>query len=317
MEHLISTCSHGVDHAKGLSVFREMANDYSVSPDDFTFASVLATCSGLASIRHGKQIHAYLIRTRLYQDVGVGNALVNMYAKCGFIKYAYNVFKKMFYRNIFSWNSIIAGFGNHGLGGQALVLFQKMKAMGLKPDSVTYVGLLMACNHAGLVNEGKILFNLMEETYGITPDIDHLSCLIDMLGRAGRLTEADEYIKKFPFGHDPVILGSLLSACRLHGDVVIGERLARQLLKLQPMTSSPYVLLANLYASDEMWGDVAEARKMLKGSGLWKEPGHSLIEIKGSFEKFTIGDFSHLRIDDVKDTLRTLNWAVGEVSLVI
>ena len=313
----ISTCSHCVDHAKGLSVFREMANDYSVSPDDFTFASVLATCSGLASIHHGKQIHAYLIRTRLYQDVGVGNALVNIYAKCGFIKYAYNVFKKMLYRNIFSWNSIIAGFGNHGLGGQALVLFQKMKAMGLKPDSVTYVGLLMACSHAGLVNEGKILFNLMEETYGITPDIDHLSCLIDMLGRAGRLTEADEYIKKFPFSHDPVILGSLLSACRLHGDVVIGERLARQLLKLQPMTSSPYVLLANLYASGEMWGDVAEARKMLKGSGLWKEPGHSLIDIKGSFEKFTIGDFSHLRIDDVKDTLRTLNWAVSEVSLVI
>lgn len=313
----ISTCSHCVDHAKGLSVFREMVNDCSVSLDDFTFASILATCAGLASIRHGKQIHAYLIRTRLYQDVGVGNALVNIYAKCGFIKYAYNVFKKMLYHNILSWNSIIAGFGNHGLGGQALVLFEKMKAMGLKPDSVTFVGLLMACNHAGLVNEGKVLFNLMEETYGITPDIYHLSCLIDMLGRAGRLTEAEEYIKKFPFGHDPVILGSLLSACRLHGDVVIGERLARQLLKLQPMTSSPYVLLANLYASDEMWGDVAEARKLLKGSGLRKEPGHSLIEVKGSFEKFTIGDLSHLRIDDVKETLRTLNWAVGEVSLVI
>ena len=313
----ISSCSHCVDHAKGFSVFKEMANDYSVSPDDFTFASVLATCAGLASIRHGKQIHAYLIRTRLCQDVGVGNALVNMYAKCGSIKYAYNIFNKMLHRNTFSWNSIIAGFGNHGLGGQALDLFEQMKAMGLKPDSVTYVGLLMACNHAGLVNEGKVIFNSMEETYGITPDIEHFSCLIDMLGRAGRLTEAEEYIKKFPFGDEPVILGSLLSACRLHGDVVIGERLARQLLKLQPMTSSPYVLMANLYASDEMWGDVAEARKMLKGSGLRKEPGHSLIEIKGSFEKFTIGDFSHLRIDDVKDTLRTLNWAVSEVSLVI
>jgi pentatricopeptide repeat protein len=313
----ISSCSHCVDHAKGLSVFKEMANDYSVSPDDFTFASVLATCAGLASIRHGKQIHAYLIRTRLCQDVGVGNALVNMYAKCGSIKYAYNIFNKMLHRNTFSWNSIIAGFGNHGLGGQALDLFEQMKAMGLKPDSVTYVGLLMACNHAGLVNEGKVIFNSMEETYGITPDIEHFSCLIDMLGRAGRLTEAEEYIKKFPFGDEPVILGSLLSACRLHGDVVIGERLARQLLKLQPMISSPYVLMANLYASDEMWGDVAEARKMLKGSGLRKEPGHSLIEVKGSFEKFTIGDFSHSRIDDIKDILRTLNWAGGEVSLVI
>jgi pentatricopeptide repeat protein len=115
---------------------------------------------------------------------------------------------------------MIAGFANHGLGGRAIDLFEEMKAMGLKPDSVTFVGLLMACNHAGLVDKGKVLFNLMEETYGITPNIQHFSCLTDMLGRAGRLTEAEEYIKKFPFGHDPIVLGSLLSACRLHGDVV-------------------------------------------------------------------------------------------------
>lgn len=313
----IAACSHCVDHAKGLSVFKEMANGYGVRPDDFTFASVLAACAGLASIRHGKQIHANLIRTMLYQDVGVGNALVNMYAKCGSVEYAYNVFNKMLCHNTFSWNTMIAGFANHGLGGRAIDLFEEMKAMGLKPDSVTFVGLLMACNHAGLVDKGKVLFNLMEETYGITPNIQHFSCLIDMFGRAGRLTEAEEYIKKFPFGHDPVVLGSLLSACRLHGDVVIGERLARQLLKIQPMTSSPYVLLANLYASDEMWGDVAEARYMLKGSQLRKAPGHSLIEVKGNFEKFTIGDFSHSRIDGIKDILRTLNWAVREVSLVI
>ncbi|KAB1204286.1 hypothetical protein CJ030_MR8G020403 [Morella rubra] len=313
----INAYSHCEDHAKGLSVFKEMASDRGVRPDDFTFTTVLAACAGIASIRHGKQIHAHRIRTRLYQDVGVGNALVNMYAKCGSIEYAFCVFNKMLHRNILSWNTMIAGFANHGLGGRALDLFEQMKAMGLKPDSSTFVGLLMACNHAGLVNEGEFIFSSMEETYEISPDIQHFSCLIDMLGRAGRLTEAEMYIKKFPFGHDPVVLGSLLSACRLHGHVVIGERMARQLLKIHPLSSSPYILLANLYASDEMWGDVAEARTMLKGSGLRKTPGHSLIEVKGIFEKFTLGDFSHSRLDAIKNILRTLNWAMREVSLVI
>ncbi|KAK9292951.1 hypothetical protein L1049_020933 [Liquidambar formosana] len=309
---LIAACSHCVDHVKGLRFFREMlTREIGVTPDDFTFASALAACAGLASMRHGKQIHAHLIRTRLYQDVGVGNALVNMYAKCGCIGYAYDVFNKMVHHNLVSWNTIIVGFGNHGLGERALELFEQMKANGVNPDSLTFVGLLVACNHAGLVDKGQGLFNSMEETYGIVPDIEHFSALIDLLGRAGRLIEAEEYMRKFPFGHDPVVIGSLLSACRLHGDVVIGERLARRLLKLKPVTTSPYVLLSNLYASDGMWGSVAEARKMLKGSGLKKEPGYSLIEVKGSVEKFTIADFSHSRIEEIKDILKTFELGNG------
>lgn len=311
----ITACSHCNDHTKGLRIYKEMTNKYSVKPDDFTFASVLAACAGIPSLRHGKEIHAYLTRTRLFRDVGVNNALVSMYAKCGSFGYAYNVFNKMLHHNLVSWNTIISGFGNHGLGGRALELFEQMKAMGVKPDSVTFVGVLMACNHAGLVDEGISYFNSMEETYGIAPDLEHFSCFIDMLGRAGRLTEAEEYTRKFPFGRDPVVLGSLLSACRLHGDVVIGERLARCLIGFQPVTTSPYVLLSNLYASDEFWDGAAEARKMLKGSGLKKEPGYSLIEVNGSFKKFTVGDYSHSRIEQIKDTLKTLCWPIGEVSL--
>ncbi|CAK7345743.1 unnamed protein product [Dovyalis caffra] len=309
----ISACSHCNDHEKALGAFKEMLTECSVRPDDFTFASALAACSGLASIGNGKQIHGHLIRTRLYQDVGVGNALVNMYAKCGCIGVAFDIFSKMEHQNLVSWNTMIAGFGNHGLGGKAIELFEKMRTRGVKPDSVTFVGLLTACNHAGWVDEGRLYFNSMEETYGISPEIEHFSCLIDLLGRAGRLNEAEKYMKKFPFGHDPVVLGSLLSACRLHGDVDIGKRLGRQLLKLQPVTTSPYVLLSNLCASDEMWDGVAEAWKLLKGSGLKKEPGHSLIEVKGTFEKFTVVDFSHSRIEEIKDMLKTLSWAVVEV----
>ncbi|KAI4335368.1 hypothetical protein L6164_014018 [Bauhinia variegata] len=160
-----------------------------------------------------------------------------------------------------------AGFGNHGLGDRAIEIFELMQVMGVKPDSVTFVGLLVACNHTGLVDKGEFYFNSMEEVYGISPNVDYFSCLVDMLGRAGRLSDAEEYIKKFHYGNDPVILGSLLSACRLHGHMVIVERVARQLLHVHPVTTSPNVLLSNLYASDEKWNEVANARKMLKGSG--------------------------------------------------
>ncbi|GFY93018.1 hypothetical protein Acr_08g0014140 [Actinidia rufa] len=310
---IIAACCHSDDHAKGLSIFKEMANKVSLSPDDFTYASALSACAGFASIRHGEQIHAHLIRTKLYDDVGVDNALVNMYAKCGCLEYAYTVFNQMGCHNLVSWNSIIAGFGNHGHGAKAVELFERMKEIGLKPDSITFVALLTACNHAGLVDEGQAYFNSMNVIYGIAPGIEHFSCLIDLLGRAGRLNEAEEYMEKFPFGHDQVVLGSLLSACRMHGDVIIGERLARKLLNFQPVTTSPYVLLSNLYASDGMWNCAAEARKMLKGSGLKKEPGHSLIEVKGGVEKFTISDFSHSRIEDIAHILKTLSWEQDEV----
>ncbi|KAI8022787.1 Pentatricopeptide repeat-containing protein [Camellia lanceoleosa] len=136
-----------------------------------------------------------------------------MYAKCGCIGYAQTVFNKMGCRNPVSWNSIIAGFGNHGHEAKALELFEQMKELGLKPDSVTFIALLTGCNHAGLVDEGLAYFTSMNEIYGIAPDIEHFSCLIDLLGRAGRLKEAEEYIEKFPFGHDPVVLVSFLSAC--------------------------------------------------------------------------------------------------------
>ncbi|KAJ8767425.1 hypothetical protein K2173_017469 [Erythroxylum novogranatense] len=310
----IATCSHCNHPEKALINFKEMTNGHGVKPDDFTFTSALAACAALASLRHGKQIHCFLIRTRVIQDVGVGNALINMYAKCGCIKNADTVFSNMLNSNLVSWNTMIAGFGNHGLGRRAIDLFKKMKKLGVKPDSITFIGLLTACNHAGLVDEGQYYFDSMEETYGVSPNMEHFSCLIDLLGRAGRLHKAVDYMKNLPFGHDPVVLGSLLSASRLHGDVVMGEYLAKLLLKLQPSTTSPYVLLSNLYASDEMWDYVAEARKMLKGSGLKKEPAHSLIEVRGAFEKFTMGDLSHSMVEEINGMLKTLSWETGEVS---
>ncbi|TYJ31947.1 hypothetical protein E1A91_A05G003000v1 [Gossypium mustelinum] len=302
----IAAYSHCEDHEKSLRAFGEMLNVYHMRPDDFTFADALSASAALASILYGKQIHGHLIRTRLNQDVGVGNSLTNMYAKCGSIAYAYKVFNSMPHHNLVSWNTIIAAFGNHGLGSRALELFEQLRAVGLEPDSVTFVGILTACNHAGRVDEGLVVFDSMQERYGIAPEIEHVSCLIDMLGRAGRLNEAEAYMRKYPYGEDTVVLGSLLSACRVHGDVVMGERIAKELMKREAVSTSPYVLLSNLYASDEKWGSVAEARKKLKSSGLKKEAGFSLVQVKGNFEKFTVGDFSHTRIDEMLDTLATL-----------
>ncbi|GMH01286.1 hypothetical protein Nepgr_003125 [Nepenthes gracilis] len=237
-----------------------------------------------------------------------------MYSKCGCIGYAYVVFSRTSHRSLVTWNSIIAGFGNHGLGRNALELFEQMKESGVKPDSVTFVALLVACSHSGLTNRGQSLFDSMAEVYGISPSVEHFSCLVDMLGRAGRLQEVGRYMKRFPFGNDRIVLGSLLSACRLQGGVSVGEWLGEQLLKLPQTSTSPFVLLSNLYASDRMWSSAAEIRRMLKGSGLKKEPGHSLIEVKGILEKFTVGDFSHSKIEKIKDVLGTLSSAASELS---
>ncbi|KAK4368859.1 hypothetical protein RND71_012651 [Anisodus tanguticus] len=314
---LIAACSRCDDHSKALVVFREMVEYYDGRPDEFTYASLLSASAGMGSIQFGQQIHAHLIRTNSSVDIGVGNSLVNMYAKCGCIQYAYTAFRLMTCRNLVSWNSVIAGFANHGDGRKVIKLFEEMKSVGLKPDAVTFLGLLIACNHAGLVDEGLDFFNTMNEIYGVTPDIEHFSCLIDLLGRAGRLKDAEEYMKRYPFGNDSVVLGCLLSACRLHGDVVIGERMAKKLLQLQPVSTSPYVLLSNLYASDEKWDSVAEARKMLKSCGLKKEAGHSLVEVKGSVEKFTIGNFSNSRIEEIVNVLWTLGCGLDEEIILL
>ncbi|XP_054809351.1 pentatricopeptide repeat-containing protein At2g13600-like [Prosopis cineraria] len=284
---IISAFSHSSDQTRCLEFFREMRNESSARPDYFTFASILAACASNASILLGKQIHAYLIRAREYQDIGVSNALVSMYAKSGSIEYAYNLFNKMSCHNLVSWNAMIAAFGNHGLGDKAIEAFEQMKVVGVKPDSITFVALLIACNHAGLVDRGKLYFNSMKEKYGINPSVEHFSCLIDMLGRAGRLSEAEEYMREFNRWNDPIVLGSLLSACRLHGNIATGERLARQLLQGQPVGSSPYVLLSSLYASDEKWYEAANARKMLKVSGLRKEKFYCSTLYGNSF-KFMI-----------------------------
>lgn len=311
----IAACCRSEDRSKALDVFQEMVMDHSVSPDDFTYASVLSAAAHLSSMRNGKEIHARLIRTRPVWDVAVRNALINTYAKSGSISSAYTIFEQMEIRNLVSWNSIIAAFANHGLAEKAIALFGEMKRIGMEPDSVTFLELLTACNHSGLADEGRALFNSMSEVYKITPNVEHLCCLVDLLGRAGKVNEAEEYVHKHTIANDSVVLGSLLSKCQVHGGIISGEQIAKRLLELDPVTSSPYVLLSNLHASNRKWDGVCEARRMLRASGLKKEAGHSMIEVNGSMEKFIIGDFSHDRVDEILNLVKTLTRVKDEGSV--
>ncbi|KAI4381129.1 hypothetical protein MLD38_007237 [Melastoma candidum] len=311
---MISSCCQCLDHAKSLAIFKEMLLESNLQPDEYTFASMLSACAGLSLMRHGKQIHAHLIVANMSWDDGVNNGLVNMYAKCGLLPYACTIFEQMPLRTLVSWNTMISAYGNHGLAKRAIDVYEEMLKAGPAPDSVTYLGLLVACNHSGLVDQGVSYFNSMTDQWGISPDLEHFSCLVDLLGRAGRILEAEELLDRYSFGNDPIILGSLLSASRLHGNTATGERLAKKLLKFQPTTTSPYVLLSNLYASDETWGSVAEARKMLKVSGLKKESGHSLIDVDGAFIKFSMEDFSNLKMEEMTAILKHIRQMVLEVS---
>ncbi|CAO1942118.1 unnamed protein product [Urochloa humidicola] len=255
-------------HTETLKLFKDMLMDANVSPDNFTHASALSACAELSLIRHGRQVHCRLIRSREDTDVATGNAVIGMYARCGHMVLAARAFGQLRDPNSCSWNTMISGFGKQGRAREAIETFDRMKEAGIAPDSVTFTALLAACSHAGLVNEGMGYFNSMSgAAYGVPPRAEHVSCVVDLLGRAGRLEEAEEHVTASAFRDDPVVLGSLLSASRVHGDAGVGGRAAGRLLALGPATTSPYVLLSQLQASGGRWGGAAEAWRMLKGGG--------------------------------------------------
>ncbi|OEL15519.1 Pentatricopeptide repeat-containing protein [Dichanthelium oligosanthes] len=266
-------------HMEALMLFKDML-DTNVCPDNFTYANALEACAELSLIHHGGQVHCHLIRSREDTDVAVGNAVISMYARCGHMVFAVRAFDQLRARNSCSWNTLISGFSKQGHGKEAIGAFERMKEAVFAPDSITFTGLLAACNHAGLVNQGMEYFNSMSGTYGVSPRAEHVSCVIDILGRAGRLKEAEDHVLASAFRDDPVVLGSLLSASRVHGDAGVGGRAAGRLLALGPATTSPYVLLSHLHASGGRWDGAAEARRMLKdgaGAARTKDAGLSVV----------------------------------------
>ncbi|TXG49949.1 hypothetical protein EZV62_025824 [Acer yangbiense] len=275
-------------------------------PDSVSITTVLGAISSVAALIQGKIVHGYLTRLEIRCDIQMENALIDMYIKCGFLKYARYIFQNMFPKDLVTWNSMIAGYGSHGESLKAMRLFDEMKRSGIRPDDVTFLCLLSSCNHSGLIEAGQNLFQSMKTEYGIEPKMEHYVNMVDLLGRAGHLDEAYEFVRSMPVEPDRSIWLSLLCACRAHRNVELGELAAQNLLKLEPSIGSNYVHLLNLYGEAELWDKAADLRASMKEKGLKKHPGCSWIEVKNRVDVFLSGDSSSPRTTEIYETLNSL-----------
>ena len=276
-----------------LTVFREMM-DVDFAPDGFTMVSVLTACAEIGALALGRRVHMYLAKVGLVGNSHVGNALIDLYAKCGSVDDARKVFGEMGTgRTVVSWTSLIVGLAVNGFGKEALELFGVMEREKLVPTEITMVGVLYACSHCGLVDDGFMYFDRMKEEYGITPRIEHLGCMVDLLGRAGKVEKAYDYIGTMPLEPNAVVWRTLLGACAMHKKLELGEAAWARLVELDPGHSGDYVLLSNLYAAVGRWTDVHVLRKTMVKDGVRKNPGRSLVELRNSVYEFVMGDRSH------------------------
>ncbi|KAG9143770.1 hypothetical protein Leryth_011439 [Lithospermum erythrorhizon] len=286
--------------------YQEMRK-FNAMPDQATFASVLKACSVSASFQDGRKLHSLIFHTGFNEDELTGSALVDMYAKCGDVDSSAQVFAEMYNKQgVILWNSMIVGYAKNGFADKVLQIFDEMKQKCVKPDEITFLGVLTACSHAGMVSKGRQVFDDMVTQYGIQPRMDHCACMIDLLGRWGFLEEAETFINNLDFEPDAMVWASYLAACRLHGNDVRGQFAAEKLIQLDPHNSSPYVLLSNIYAATGNWDGVNSVRREMKQKEVKKYPGSSWITLGQKTDIFVAGDESHQFSDDLYSLLKYL-----------
>ncbi|CAO2191231.1 unnamed protein product [Urochloa humidicola] len=260
-------------------VFFEEMKVAGIVASEMALVSLLSACSQLGALDKGREIHAYIEEKNIKRDVFLESALVDMYAKCGCIDMAAEIFSKMQHKQNLTWNSMIGGLASNGHGKAAVQLFDQMLKFGdPKPDGITFKTVIGACAHVGMVSEGLHYFHSMS-SFGIAPDIEHYGCIVDLLSRAGLLEEAFEFIKKMPIEPNPVIWGSLLSACRFHHKMDLVTSVRQHIIELAPNDVGTHVLIANLHAEGGQWDDVRQIREQMGSRGIEKSPGHSSIQV--------------------------------------
>ncbi|KAM0944178.1 putative tetratricopeptide-like helical domain superfamily, DYW domain-containing protein [Dioscorea sansibarensis] len=264
-----------------------------VDPNEVTMVSVLSACAVLGALETGQWVHSYIRRKRMQLTVNLGTALMDFYAKCGCIENSVEVFEKMPVKNSWSWTVLIKGLASNGCGREALKFFSAMQEANEQPSDVTFVCVLSACSHAGLINEGQLFFDSMTQEYGIQPRIEHYGCMVDILGRSGLLEEAYDLIRRMPIEPNAVIWRTLLSSCKIHKNVEFAEESLKQLVKLDPGHSGDYILLSSIYASVGRWEDAVIVRNQMKEKGIKKTPGCSLIEMDGMIHEFFAEESAH------------------------
>lgn len=291
---------------EALRLFRGMLRA-GVRVNEVTAVTAVSAVAQMGSVETGRWVHSYVENNRIRFSVRLGTALVDMYSKCGSLEDACLVFDRIQGKDVVAWNSMIAGYAMHGRSREALDMFSRLKASGLSPTDITFIGVLNACSHAGLVSEGRELFRLMDKEYGIEPKIEHYGCMVDLLGRAGLVDEAYQLVQGMRVEPDPALWGSLLAACRLHKKMALGEMIANFLVNNGQANSGTYVLLSNIYAAVGNWKEVNRVRALMKENGVQKEPGCSLIEVDYKVHEFVVSDLSHPKSEEIYSMLEELN----------
>ncbi|PON54089.1 Tetratricopeptide-like helical domain containing protein [Parasponia andersonii] len=297
---------------ESLDLFHKLCSS-KVVPDEATLVSVLSACSQIGDLVIGEETHGYICNSNILLSIGLSNSLMDMYAKCGALETAMHLFLKSSEKNVVSWNVIIGALALHGCGLEAIRMFEEMHTSGIWPDKFTFTGLLSACNHSGLVDKGRYYFDRMNSVYGITPELEHYACVVDLFGRVGLLGEATRLIGGMPMKPDVVVWGALLGACRIHGNVEMGKQILKQLLELETHSSGLFVLLSNIFCEAQRWEDVKKMRKLMKDGGVIKSRAISFIEINGHVYEFMADDHRnqlsssiYYMLDQLTDHLRPL-----------
>uniref|UniRef100_A0A5B7A6W9 Pentatricopeptide repeat-containing protein n=1 Tax=Davidia involucrata TaxID=16924 RepID=A0A5B7A6W9_DAVIN len=290
---MITCYSQNKQYREALAVFNEMKTN-EISPDEVTMATVISACAHLGALDLGKEIHMYVLQNGFDLDVYIGSALIDMYAKCGSLDRSLVVFFKLREKNLFCWNSVIEGLAVHGYAEEALAMFSRMEREKIKPNGVTFISILSACTHAGLVEEGRRWFLSLARDYSIPLEIEHYGCMVDLLCKAGLLEDALELIRNMRVEPNSVIWGALLGGCKLHRNLEIAQIAVNKLMVLEPNNSGYYTLLVNMYAEANQWIEVAKIRSTMKDQGVEKTcPGSSWIEMERKIHQFAASDKSH------------------------
>ncbi|KAL0557560.1 hypothetical protein IC582_006106 [Cucumis melo] len=302
---MISGYAQNGENETALTLYCRMQME-GILPHELTMASVLRACSSLAALEQGKQIHAQTIKYGFSLEVPIGSALSTMYAKCGSVEDGNLVFRRMPTRDIMTWNAMISGLSQNGEGLKALELFEEMRHGTTKPDYVTFVNVLSACSHMGLVERGKVYFRMMLDDFGIVPRVEHYACMVDILSRAGKLHETKEFIESATIDHGMCLWRILLGACRNYRNYELGAYAGEKLMELGSQESSAYILLSSIYTALGRSDDVERVRRLMKLRGVNKEPGCSWIELKSQVHVFVVGDQIHPQIFKIRSELRRL-----------
>jgi pentatricopeptide repeat protein len=300
---------------KALELFRQMQEE-GVQPTPLTLVGVLNACASVVALEEGRRTHDWVIKSGWDSNVFVGNSLIDMYAKCGSLVDALKVFNKMPSRDVVTWNAMIGGYAIHGHGKEALKQFEQMREEGVQPDDTTFVCLLSACSHSGLVDEGLRFYSSMSTVYMISANLQHYTCMVDLLGRAGRLHEAENMVLAMPYKPQVAAWMALLGACRIHGNVEMGERVAKQVLELEPENAAGYVLLSNLYTATGNRDLSKNIERQRKERSVKKHPGRTWIEVDNEVHTFVVDDQHHPQMIEIHAELKRLSGLMHDAGYV-